>query len=237
MIHHLHGKGFPAVKGSAPIERLERIIDRFGNRILYTFDDRLPSQQLAIETLNRRGIKGYFFIVHHNVMEQDRITREQIPDFYNWFLSQYPGPILMPDDFLANYPFYSIEEKQYRYIRDIQDPEFHTQIMADKRKPLKLLELKYLSNHIVGLHSYSHPPRITRLTMVQQWHEWLYNYQMVASAFGTPFCMSHPLNDYDDWTLECMKMLRISIGFRSDNVAGTTNLELPRIDINHEQFD
>jgi len=229
MIHHLHGDGFAPVRGSADIRKLERIIDRYGDTLTYTFDDRLPCQELAVNLLDKKGIRGIFFVCHHNVMEMDRATRERMPDFYRWFMNEYPYPEpTIPDDFLSQYTFYSKKERTYRYIRDILNPIVHEEIMAPLRENVDLLCLDKIRHHEIGLHSYSHPARISRLSEKDQLFEYRENLKMIPEATT----MSHPMGDYNETTLIILRALGITKGYRSDNRRGPTSLELPRIDIN-----
>jgi len=52
MIHHLHSNGFDPVQGSVDIADLAKCIDKYGDLANYTFDDRLLSQQLAVDLLD-----------------------------------------------------------------------------------------------------------------------------------------------------------------------------------------
>ena len=229
MIHHIHGSGFSPVKGSISVEKLEKTIEKYAKTHIFTFDDRLASQELAIDVLDKKGIQGWFFVVHHNEMEQDRITRESSPDFHGWFMSEYlknyPYPN-MPEDFLSAYPFYTQKEKEYRYIRDVLNPFGHDEIMRPHRRDVALLDLDKIRHHKIGLHSHSHPRRMSHLNAFEQYTE----YQLCCDLVGETDCMSHPMGDYNDTTLEILKAMGIKYGFRSDDKF-FSNLELPRIDI------
>lgn len=233
MIHHLHGDGFPNVQGSVSVERISQIMDKYPRCVL-TFDDRLPSQELVLDLLDRKGKKAYFFVNHHNEMEQDRMIRESYGDtFYEWFFSQYPLPLPnMPDSFLSQWSFYSPEDKMYRWIKDYSDPLAHDHIMAPKRSEVQLLDLDKIKHHEIGLHSYSHPRDMGALDFKDQFMEYYRLKEIVPHAFS----MSHPMGRYNEDTLIILKSLGIRIGFRSDNKAGKTNLELPRIDVNDLDF-
>ena len=95
MVHHLHGDGFSPVAGSVDVRVFEKLVDKYPDAT-WTFDDRLVSQELAVGVLDRKGIRGKFFVVGKNVMEQDRLTREGLdngePLFYaygTWRFTDY----------------------------------------------------------------------------------------------------------------------------------------------------
>jgi len=185
-------------------------------------------------------IKGWFFVNHHNVMEQDRMTRERIPDFYEWFWNKVGNTYLvysatdMPDDFLKQYDFYTDNDRLYRYFRDIAYPKAHETIMKPLRQPIELLSLDKIKHHNVGLHSYSHPNRISQLSEVEQFDEYYFNKKWLDVDYGiSVISMSHPMGDYSKFTLEALSDLGIKIGFRADAIMvhNRTDLELPRIDI------
>jgi len=240
MIHHLQGKGFDPVLGSVDIKDLEKLIDKHPN-YTYTFDDRLLSQQLAVDLLDKKGIKGWFFVNHHNVMEQDRMTRERMGDeFYGWFFDNYKVYFLneayksMGNKFLSQYEFYSDTDRFYRFIRDVYAPSSHETIMKPLRQPIELLPLDKIKHHNVGLHSYSHPNRISQLSEVEQFDEYYFNKKWLDVDYGiSVISMSHPMGDYSKFTLEALSDLGIKIGFRADAIMvhNRTDLELPRIDI------
>jgi len=234
MIHHLHGKGFDPVRGSVDISVLEKVIDTYGDGVLYTFDDGIPSQILGAEMLKKKGIRGYFFVNHHNEMEQDRATRERLGEgFYAWFFRQFEVmmlphivPVTMPEDFLAEFKFYSYEDRLYRYFRDMTYPDIHDIIMKPHREPVESLKLEDIKDHEIGLHSYSHPRRMSRLSYDQQYYEYSKNLEMIPEATT----MAHPMGSYNDDTLKILKELGIKQGFLA-TAEYLSDLEQPRLDI------
>ena len=230
MVHHLHGDGFSPVAGSVDVRVFEKLVDKYPDAT-WTFDDRLVSKELAVGVLDRKGIRGKFFVVGKNVMEQDRLTREGTPGFYDWFFSEYRKleelPVV-PDDFLSQYSFYTKSDRLYRYIRDFAGVELHELIMAPHRRKLDLLDLDKIRHHEIGLHSFSHPLRISRLGRFGQWYE----YKACLDLVGGATSMSHPMGDYNDDTIEILRALGIKEGYRADGVRGKTEFELPRTDIN-----
>jgi len=238
MIHHLSGQGFDPVAGSVDIKALEKIIDN--QKYTLTFDDRLQSQELALDMLKRKGIQAYFFVNHHNEMEQDRATRDRLGEgFYAWFFRQFEVmmlphivPLTMPDSFLAQYKFYSYEDRLYRYFRDIAYPEIHDIIMKPHREMVELLDLNKLKDHKIGMHSFSHPRRMENLSRDDQFKEYLDNLNYIFETTGQlADSMSHPMGSYNNDTLSVLRELGVLIGYRADKTKGPTTLEYPRIDI------
>ena len=89
------------------------------------------------------------------------------------------------------------------------------------------------AGHIVGLHSYSHPTMIHKISLEQQETEYVKNFEHLCSILGyKPFAMSHPCGNYSEETLEILKKLGIKIGFRSSCSITTIRspLEIPRDD-------
>ena len=87
--------------------------------------------------------------------------------------------------------------------------------------------------HIIGLHSYSHPTKISNLSKTEQHLEYQRNYEHLSELLGQPIdVMSHPCGDYNDTTLEILKEMNISIGFRSSMSVKEIRspLEIPRED-------
>ena len=89
------------------------------------------------------------------------------------------------------------------------------------------------SGHIIGLHSYSHPTKISKLNRLQQKVEYQRNYKHLSDLLGKPInSMSHPCGDYNSDTLNILKEIPIEIGFRSNMSIKEilSPLEIPRED-------
>ena len=188
MVHHIHGDGFPEIAGSVSLEKFKKVIDKYP-KARFTFDDGLLCHELAVNVLDKKGIQGWFFVNNVNEMEQDRVTR-QSPDFYWWFMDVYLGKFPypnMPDSFLAEFSFYSKVEREYRYIRDILNPDGHDFIMKPFRKPIEFIGLDKLRHHKIGLHTYSHPRRLSMLSVGEQYLQW----QLNAEYVGETDCAQH----------------------------------------------
>jgi peptidoglycan/xylan/chitin deacetylase (PgdA/CDA1 family) len=87
--------------------------------------------------------------------------------------------------------------------------------------------------HTVGLHSHTHPTRMSALSSEDQKREYELNFQWIVSELGvTPTVVAHPCGDYSKETLEILESLGIRVGFRSSLTPGMydSTLEIPRQD-------
>lgn len=248
------------------------------NELCITFDDGLRCQfDVALPILDDYKIKAFWFIYSSGVSDREddlEVFRRyrtcnfySIEEFYSSFDREVEiGPFAAQvasglkffdsSEYLKNFPFYTVEDKKFRFIRDeilggenynltmrtmIAKSNFNVEAesynlwMTDSN-------LKYLSTsgHMIGLHSYSHPTRIAELTRDQQNDEYLRNFQHITTAVGIkPVAMSHPCNSYNQDTLKIIDALGIKLGFCSNpSLINYTNLEYPRIDHSriHQEF-
>jgi len=151
--------------------------------------------------------------------------------------------------YLSAFPFYTENDKWFRFLRDqVLGKENYDAVMNslmahhhfDRSKASAKLwmnnsHLKSLhdAGHIVGLHSYSHPTMIHKISTQQQEKEYVENFEHLYSILGQkPFAMSHPCGNYNEETLLILKRLGIKIGFRSSSSITTirSSLEVPRDD-------
>jgi len=151
-------------------------------------------------------------------------------------------------NYLSAFPFYSENDKWFRYLRDqVLGTENYEklmlQLMASKNfSPSEIIkdlwmsedELKEISTqgHLVGLHSYSHPTQMSKLSYQEQYKQYKKNLEHLNTVVGEVVCMSHPCGDYNDDTLKILEELGIRIGFRS-SLSETTiksKFEIPRDD-------
>jgi peptidoglycan/xylan/chitin deacetylase (PgdA/CDA1 family) len=150
---------------------------------------------------------------------------------------------------LSNFPFYSENDKWFRYLRDqflIPEEYHHTmnRLMASRnfnisqaRQILWMTEKEILDldarGHVIGLHSFTHPTQMSKLSKDVQEQEYLTNYEHLSDLLGGAVrSMSHPCGDYSQTTLGILSELGIEIGFRSSmSVKKTLSpLEIPRED-------
>jgi len=152
-------------------------------------------------------------------------------------------------NYLSAFPFYTENDKWFRYLRDQyldrnQYDELMNELMIKNnfdantiKKELLMSEEDLVSTeskgHLIGLHSYSHPTQISKLSKVEQELEYQNNYNHLIGLIGKPIkTMSHPCGDYNGITLEILKSMNIDIGFRSNMSVKEIRspLEIPRED-------
>lgn len=153
-----------------------------------------------------------------------------------------------PLDYLKDFGFYSESDRRFRYVRDeILGPERFTAVMDAMMAEAKVnvseltrrlwmdddcLRELHAEEHVIGLHSHTHPTRIERLSPQGQWDEYAANYEHLCQALGAPpLAMSHPCNSYNEHTLAVLRRLGIKLGFRANTArARTCELDWPRED-------
>lgn len=240
------------------------------NDVCLTFDDALLCQyEVALPVLESFDLSAFWFVYSSVITggtENLEIYRkfrtvcfENINDFYENFFqtvdsSQYQKTVeaslknFSADEYLSQFPFYTVEDKRFRFVRDIalgvkayneiQDlmirdrkidiPSFTSDLWMNKQHVFEL----HSKNHVVGLHSHTHPTALASLAEEDQRNEYQTNYdtlnQLLESESAT---MSHPCNSYNDDTIQILNDLEIKIGFRSNmKEHPLTNLEFPRED-------
>ena len=150
--------------------------------------------------------------------------------------------------YLKELPYLSDDDKFFRYCRDvILGPESYHELMFKLIKIeniniemvkenlwMREAELRELTvnGHKIGLHSTSHPTRISNLTFEQQKLEYQNNLEHLSCIIGDKdiSVMSHPCGDYDQNTLLVLKQLGIRVGFRANMslLEHKSTLEIPR---------
>ena len=157
--------------------------------------------------------------------------------------------IFLGSDYLSNFPFYSENDKWFRYLRDqFLVPEEYEHSMnnlmasrsfdiAHAKQILWMTEREILDldarGHVLGLHSFTHPTQMSKLGRDVQHREYLSNYEHLSNLLGRPVrSMSHPCGDYSQTTLGILSELGIEIGFRSSLSVKKilSPLEIPRED-------
>ena len=153
-------------------------------------------------------------------------------------------------NYLAGFPFYSDKDKFFRYLRDqVLGVENYNSLMLDMMQQesfdiqdaASLLWMKdenlnelHKEGHLIGLHSYSHPTQISKLTVAEQQGQYRRNMEHLEGLLGIgSICsMSHPCGDYNADTLGLLTDMGIRIGFRSSLSVKEIKspLEVPRND-------
>ena len=181
-----------------------------------------------------------------------------IDDFYSQFFKlveiEFEGELAQNRsqyqklNYLNAFPFYTENDKWFRYLRDqvlgaAKYEELMLHLIASKgfipNEIIKDLwmsedELKEISKqgHLVGLHSYSHPTQMSKLSYKEQYQQYNKNLEHLNAVVGEVVCMSHPCGDYNDDTLKILDQMGVRIGFRS-SLSKTTikgKFEIPRDD-------
>ncbi len=188
------------------------------------------------------------------------IEFETIDDFYREFFKQVEFDTLPNyratyerfkcSNYLLDFSFYSENDRWFRYLRDqvmgkILYESTMLRLMNVKNfdigavlarlwvTPTHIKELS-ASNHIVGLHSYSHPTIIHQLAPSIQVDEYKKNMEHLSLILPQSdlTTMAHPCGNYDSVTLDILKSIGIKLGFQASMSSNTIDslLEMPRED-------
>lgn len=240
------------------------------NDICLTFDDALLCQvDVALPVLTNLGIKAFFFVYssafsgNPDPLEIYRYFRTtEFDDFESFFgdfivaTRQILGDradqameSFVSDEYLIEFPFYSLEDRLFRFIRDqVLSTLEYKQVMNGmmtniKFDPAEVIPKVFMSashlkslqaaGHIVGLHSDTHPTKIHQMPRERQLEEYHKNSKFLHSTLGSvPSTMSHPCGNYNSDTLSILKSLEVNLGFRSSRTIREIHspLEIPRED-------
>lgn len=239
--------------------------------VCITFDDTLKCQyDVALPVLEKYDLNGFWFIYTSPLLGKGgegehlefyrhfrTICFENIDDFYQEFFqeaSNYFPKVkealnhFDPNQYLTSFPFYTKNDKRFRYVRDhILKEKNYDEIMNkmlinykyNKNKYRQTLwmdktDIQSLHNkgHIIGLHSHSHSTILNTFPKDDQKNEWLTNKKILEEIIQEKiFSASYPCNSYNDDTLDIMKELKIDFAFRSNmDKYFTSPLEFPRQD-------
>ncbi len=236
-----------------------------------TFDDNLLCQKdVALPVMKSLGLSACWFVyssVLHGNLERMEIYRyfrtvqfKDVDAFYEAFFqtaegSSYGGKIrealqsFKPETYLTETPFYTDQDKRFRFVRDrVLGDQAYKQMMdlmiEQNRFDMKAAAAKLWMNgsqlkqlhsegHVIGLHGYSHPMQMGELPVARQQEEYHHNLEDLQTLLGTaPTAMSHPCNSYNQDTLAILSKLGIKVGFRANmaDVPHRSALEWPRED-------
>lgn len=238
--------------------------------VMLSFDDSLRSQyEVAAPILKARKIKAGFAIYSSiysgepdplEIFAEFRESHfESFHDFLSEFLSVVSQQISnlkslaangVEKGFLEEFPFYSYEEKLFRFVRDEiltadQYKVFMWQLIdqANSFNPEAVarnvwMEVKHLrtlvsDGHTLGLHSHSHPTRMDLVPKQAQIDEYTRNFVWIEEHLEvTPDFVAHPCGRYSRDTLQVMAELGIRYGFRSSmsELSERSQYEIPRQD-------
>ena len=235
--------------------------------ICLTFDDNLRSQyDIAFPILKKKRITAFFFIYSSifdknlNLMEIFRDFSnskfKNINDFYLLFFNMFKElnknkfknfKKKFNSNYLKEYKFYSIQDRKYRFVRDlILTKKEYNKIMMRmikikkyniKKNYLKLfMSKKHLSDlikdgNLIGLHSHNHRVNLKKISRKDQLIDYKKNKNFIKKNFGIESqSASYPFGRYNSQTLSIMKDLGIKIAFLSRMNNSRSNLKLGRID-------
>lgn len=238
--------------------------------VCLTFDDALLCQyEVALPVLEAYDLSAFWFVYSSVITggsEKLEIYRkfrtscfEDIAAFYEFFFesvgeSQYGARVkdalsnFSPESYLSQFPFYTVEDRQFRFIRDkVLGVDAYNQILdqmilaqsidlADFSRDLWMQEQHVVElhekDHVIGLHSHTHPTALAALPAQDQWSEYKTNYDTLTEILNTiPETVSHPCNSYSQETIQILQDLKIKVGFRSNMAEQHSSLlEFPRED-------
>ena len=195
--------------------------------ICLSFDDALKCQyDIAVPVMEKFGIEAFFFVYSSaftnnpgaidGALEIYRYFRTtcyaNLDEFYEHFFDNVEKRDVKEFsrhhakyselDYLAAFPFYTENDKWFRYLRDQylvgnQYDEIMSDMIEKKnfdvsaaKKDLWVSEKDLVSieskGHIIGLHSYSHPTKISNLSKTEQHLEYQRNYEHLSEFLGQP---------------------------------------------------
>lgn len=238
--------------------------------VVITFDDNLLCQyKIAKPILDQYGIKAFWFI-NTQTLEKGKIDKLELfrhfrntkffsmDDFYVDFFGlvetitkksvQCMLESVNFDVYLSECPFYSYNDKRFKYVRDeLLTEEEYSNIMfilmnEKQYRPEEVADFLWMKDenikrlcaegHIVGLHSHTHYTSLSKLSYEEQLSEYLINKQILEKICTRPIIsMSHPCGEYSADTFEVLKKLEIQIGFLDNMFMDSNNKFLiPRED-------
>jgi peptidoglycan/xylan/chitin deacetylase (PgdA/CDA1 family) len=240
------------------------------NHLCLTFDDNLRCQfDVAYPVLKKFGLTAFWFVytsVLQGKLERLELYRQfrtlyfsSVDSFYDAFIravecSDGGRRILKhlagfnPRTYLAQFPFYTESDRQFRFLRDeVLGPDAYHRVMDELFVTMNVdvrelsrglwmdeacLRQLHADGHVIGLHSHTHPTRVEHLSAAEQRREYSTNRDTLTSILGErPTVMSHPCNSYNDDTLNILRDLGITLGFRANMAQSRfSNLEYPRED-------
>lgn len=255
----------------------EQWIDRATRNLLtetdicFTFDDTLRCQyEIALPILERHNIRAFWFVytsVLDGQPEKLEIYRyfrtvkfKDFNAFFESFMatlnrSSYVNRIQQAlasfDErtYLTQFPFYSKNDKQFRFLRDkvlgsesynkimdrmIKESNFDTDsVQRNLWMDVECIKTLSLKGHVIGLHSHTHPTQLESLSDFDQQKEYETNLSHIVRITNQhPVVMSHPCNSYNETTLKILRGLGVKIGFCSNMKRSKfeSELEIPRED-------
>lgn len=247
------------------------------NQVMLTFDDALRSQfEVAHPIMSERGLEAGFAVYSSiytgspDPLEIFASFRQECFANFNGFWDAFAAQLEevslwnstaaesgVASGFLEDFPFYSHEEKLFRFVRDemlsVQEYQsvmwsmidshsvFDAKATADRLwMGIEQLRTLVSEGHMVGLHSHTHPTRMDVLSKKEQYFEYHTNYDWIRDNLGAePHFVAHPCGRYSEETLQVLGDLEINYGFCSTIGDGkfSSNLKIPRVDSTYLLMD
>ena len=254
MLHHLHEPNatYPPSSGSLGPRQFTELLEAYPDHTL-VFDDGLKCQlDIAVPILEALGRKAIFCVTTGHfegraaTIEPHRDFRERVglANFYARFANITRGvqvPEGSPDDFPD---FYSAADIKFQRTRDAMPPAAYDSIMEGMGLDVqKEAERLYLSQgdlleltrrgFYVGLHSHTHPLKLSEMTASEQRDEWQSNKDWVeSSAQQVVAHASYPSDQYSALSEQILTTLGVFAAYRAgEDVRYTdTPMEITRID-------
>jgi peptidoglycan/xylan/chitin deacetylase (PgdA/CDA1 family) len=229
--------------------------------VCLTFDDALRCQwDIALPVLQAHQITAFWFVytcvlqgeLHPlEVYRQFRHTAyPAMADFYADFqqaLTDMLGdmPPYAPVDYLTDYPFYTLGDRQFRYWRDeLLTPSQYGHLMqqlmlkkwvtpasSDLWLTADHVKALHQQGHIIGMHSHTHPTNMDALPVAEQQAEYHQNIVILTDLLGTrPLAMAHPSDRYSADTLAMLTHMGVRMGFSAHLDSSGHMLTMPRVD-------
>lgn len=240
------------------------------NRSVLTFDDGLQSHyDVVLPILRELGTRAIFavytstFTSQPSSLEIFASFRARAFSSFESFWGEFRQALahgrgsfdperdsLDIGSYLAEFPFYSRAEREFRFVRDILlTPEEYEALMwgmieaVDYFDPVAVSKELWMNEdhlrelvadgHQIALHSHSHPTRIDLFSRGKQAMEYQVNFDILREITGVaPKCVAYPCGRFNDDTLEIMESLGVKVGFISHPGSGKSHLALglPRKD-------
>jgi len=147
------------------------------------------------------------------------------------------------------YPFFSEADKKFRFTRDyvLKTDEYNSLMdsmmqrgnLSNREIARKVfMKVDHLADllkrgHKLGLHSNTHPTKISNLSFQEQKAEYFENLSFFSRSLQyTPSMMAHPCGDYNGDTISILNDLGVRIGFLAElkSHLSLSSLEIPRED-------
>ena len=241
MFHHFHkSNDIIKMNGSISESRFVNILRKANKNVIFTFDDGLKSQfKIAVKYLDKYSHKGIFFLnsfQYQNTQSIDNettkyIIKDKFKSDYKFYKIFFKHQLIKKINFTSlnyalekkNYPFYSLSDIKFRYIRDNHKKIFFKVISnilknfeTKKKEIFKKLYfskndiLKLSKKHEIGLHSHSHLNNCDKLSFKKQYEDFRINKRILEKIIKKKITTaSFPKGKYNLNTLKALDKLNI----------------------------